>query len=92
MQSCFSVSRFVFAKHILQKNKKLSKEGDITGLLDVTVHGSCLTEIDASRQAFGFARNVIGSTRRCTIVDKFVVIVLKCIMTPSFVSLVMFHV
>ena len=67
-------------------------EGDITGLLEVTVPGICLTEIDASREAFGFARDVIGSTRRCTIDDKFVVIVLKRIMTPSFVSLDMFHV
>ena len=49
-------------------------------------------EIDASREDFGYARDVIGSTRRCTIVDKFVVIVLKRIMNPSFVSLDMFHV
>ena len=49
-------------------------------------------EIDASIQAFGFTRDVIGSTIRCTIVDKFVVIVLKRIMTPSFVSLDMFFV
>ena len=47
-------------------------------------------EIDASREAFGFARDVIGSTRGCTIVNKFIVIVLKCIMTHSFVSLDMF--
>ena len=45
-----------------------------------------------SREAFGFARDVIGSISRCTIVDKFVVNILKCIMTPSFVSLDMFHV
>ena len=47
-------------------------------------------EIDASREAFGFARDVIGSIRGCTIVNKFIVVVLKCIMTPSFVSLDMF--
>ena len=49
-------------------------------------------EIDDSRKAFGFARYVIGSKRRCTIVNKIVVIVLKRIMTLSFVSLDIFHV
>ena len=49
-------------------------------------------EIYASREAFGFARDVIGSTRRFTIVDKFAVIFLKLIITPSFVSLDVFHV
>ena len=39
-------------------------------------------EIDASREAFGFSGDVIVSTRRCNIVDKFVVIVMKHIMTP----------
>ena len=47
-------------------------------------------EKDASREAFGFARHVIGSAIGCTIVDKFIVIVLECIMTHSFVSLDMF--
>ena len=49
-------------------------------------------ERDASREAFGFARDVIGSTRRRTIVDKLAVIVLKRIMTPLFVFLEMFDV
>ena len=49
-------------------------------------------EIDASIEAFGFVRDVIGSTRGCTIVDKFVVNFLKRIMTPSLVSLDMFDV
>ena len=44
----------------------------------------------ASREAFGIARDVIGSTRRCTIDNKFIVMILKYIMTPSFVSLDMF--
>ena len=44
----------------------------------------------ASREAFGIARDIIGSTIRCTIVNKFIVIVLKYFMTPSFVSLDMF--
>ena len=44
----------------------------------------------ASRESFGSARDIIGSTRQCTIVNKFIVIVLECIMTPSFVSLDMF--
>ena len=74
----------------MQKKKNLSREGDITGLLEVTVQGSYLMEKYASREAFGFAMDVIGSTRRCTIVNKFIVIVLKYIMTPSFVSLDMF--
>ena len=47
-------------------------------------------ERDASREAFGFARDVIGSTRRPTIVNKLAVIVLQSIMTPSFVFLGMF--
>ena len=75
---------------ILQKKKKLSIEGDITGLLEVTVQGSCLMEKYVSTETFGFARDVIGSTRRCTIVNKFTVIVLKYIMTPSFISLDIF--
>ena len=62
---------------ILHKKKKLSKEGDITGSLEVTVQGSCLMEKDASREAFGFARDVIGSTIGCTIADKFIVIFLE---------------
>ena len=74
----------------MQKKKNLSREGDITGLLEVTVQGSCLMEKYASREAFGLAWYVIGSTRRCTIVNKFIVIILKYIMTPSFVSLDMF--
>ena len=49
-------------------------------------------EMDASIESFDFAKDVIGSTRRYTIVDKFVVIFLKRIMTPLFVSLDMFHV
>ena len=49
-------------------------------------------ERDSSREAFGFARDVIGSTRRHTIVDKLAVIVLQRIMTPSFFSLEMFDV
>ena len=75
---------------ILPKNKKLNRKGDITGLLEVTVHGSCLMERDAYREAFGFARDIIGSTRGFTIIDNFIVIALECIMTPSFVSLDMF--
>ena len=76
---------------IFPKNKKPNCEGDTTGLLEVTVHRGCLMEIDASRESFGFATDVMGSTRKgCTIVNKFIVIVLKCIMTPSFVSLDMF--
>ena len=34
-------------------------------------------EIYTSREAFGFARVIIGSTIRCTIVDKFAVIFFK---------------
>ena len=33
--------------HIFPKKKKPSWEGDITGLLEVTVHGSCLIARDA---------------------------------------------
>ena len=41
---------------ILQKKKKLSKEEYITGLLEATVKGSFLMEIDVSRQASGFEK------------------------------------
>ena len=47
-------------------------------------------ERDASREAVGFARDLIGSKRRCTIFNKLAVIFLQRIMTPSFVSLDMF--
>ena len=48
-------------------------------------------EIYASGESFVFAMGVIGSTRRPTIVKKSAVIVLQCIMTPSFVSLGIFY-
>ena len=77
--------------HIFPKKEKLNWEGDITGLLEVTVKGSCLMEIDASREDFVFATYIMVSTRKgCTIVNKFIVIVLKCIKTHSFVSCDMF--
>ena len=75
-----------------QKKKKINREGGITGLLEVTVHGIRIMKIYAYIEAFGFARDVLGSTRRCNIVDKFVVIVSKRIINPSFFSLDMFHV
>ena len=77
--------------HIFPKKKKPSWEGDITGLLEVNVQGSCLTERDAYREAFGFATDAMVSTiKGCTIVNMFIVTVLQCIMTHSFVSLDMF--
>ena len=75
---------------ILLKKKKLNREGYTTGLVEVAVQGICLMEKYASIEAFVFARDVIGSTIGCTIVNKFIVIVLKFTMTPSFVSLDMF--
>ena len=47
-------------------------------------------ERDSPREAFGFASDVIGSTRRLTIVNKLDVIVLQHIITASFVSFGMF--
>ena len=47
-------------------------------------------ERDASREAFGFETDMIGSTRRPTIVNKLAVILLQHIMTPLFFSLDMF--
>ena len=44
----------------------------------------------SSREAFGFAMDVIGSTIRPTTVNKLAVIFLEHITTPSFVSLDMF--
>ena len=69
----------------------IAAEGDITGLLEVNVHGSCLMERYAYIEAFGFATDVMVSTiKGCTIVDMFIVNVLECIMTQLFVSLDMF--
>ena len=77
--------------HIFRKKKKPSWEGDITGLLEVNVQESCLTERDAYREAFDFATDVMVSTiKGCTIVDMFIVTVLQCITTHSFFSLDMF--
>ena len=84
--------KYLLDLKIYPKKKKLNMKGNETGLLEVTVQGSCLMETDASGEAFGFARDVIVSTRRFTIVEKFVVIFLKQIMNPSFVSLDMFYV
>ena len=72
------------------KEKKLEREGDTTGVLEVTFHGGCLMERDASREVVGFSRDVMGSTRRTHIFNKLVVILLQRIMTPSFVYLGMF--
>ena len=72
---------------ILLKDKKLERYGDITGFLEVTVQGGYLMEQDTSRDAFGFTMDVIGSTRRTTIVNKLVVIFLQHIMTPLFTPL-----
>ena len=69
------------SEHISEK-KKLNREGEITSLVEVTVQGSCLMEKDVSREAFGIARDAIGSTRRCTVVNKFIETILKYIMTP----------
>ena len=56
--------------HILPKNKKPSREEDITLLLKVTVHEICLMEREAYREAFGFATDVMVSTiKGCTIVN-----------------------
>ena len=48
-------------------------------------------ERDTSREAFGFATDVMVSTiKGCTIVGMFIVTVLECIITNLFVSLDMF--
>ena len=71
---------------------KPEREGNITCLLEATVRGCFLMEIYASREAFGFARDVIGSTIRRNIVNHLAVIVLQHTTIPSFVSLDMFAV
>ena len=77
--------------HIFPKKKNPIWEGYITGLLEVTVHGTCIMKIDAYREAFGFATDVMVSIiKGCTIVDMFIITVLECIMTHLFVSLDMF--
>ena len=48
-------------------------------------------EKDTYREAFGFATDVMVSTiKGCNLVDMFIVTVLECIMTHSFVYLDMF--
>ena len=47
-------------------------------------------EIYSSIEAFGFARDLICSTRRRNIFNKLAVIVLQHIMTPSLISLEVF--
>ena len=48
------------------KEKKLDREGDITGLIEVNFQGGFLLKRYASREAFGFEMNVLGLTRRPT--------------------------
>ena len=47
-------------------------------------------ERDASREPFGFAMAMLGSTRKSNTVNKLAVTALQRIMTPSFVTLYMF--
>ena len=75
---------------ILLKYKKLEREGYITGLIEVTVQVGFLMEIYSSREPFGFEMDVLCSKRIPTNVNKLAVIVSQFIMTPSFVSLIMF--
>ena len=75
---------------ILPKKKELEREGDITGLLEVTVMGGCLMERDASREPFGFEMDVLGSTRKHNTFNDLAVTALQHIITPSFVALDMF--
>ena len=63
---------------------------NITGLLELTFQGGFLRERYLSREAFGFAMDVICSTRRPTIFNKLAVIILERIMTTLCVSLDMF--
>ena len=72
---------------ILLKEEKLYREEDITGYLEANVLGGLLMGRDDSGETFGFAMDVIGLTRRPTIVNKLAVIVLQCIVTPTFISL-----
>ena len=77
---------------IFPKNKNLNREGDRKGLLEVTVKGSCLMEKYDSREAFCFARDIIYPTRRCTIVNKFIVIVWNKLWLPCSSPFFMFDV
>ena len=61
---------------IFTKDNSLERDVYIKGLLEVTIQGVFLMEIDAAREAFIFTRGVIGSTRRHTIVNKLAMIVL----------------
>ena len=86
------IHKYLLGLSILKKDKKLERDRDITGLLEVTVQVGFLMEIYASREAFVFSTDLIGSTRRRTIINKLAVIVLQCINNPLFVSLDMFAV
>ena len=55
-----SVSPISIGSQHISKKKNLKREGDITGLIYVTVQGSRLMEIYAPREDFGFARYAIG--------------------------------
>ena len=76
---------------ILLKDNKLDMEGCIISLLKVIEMRGCLIEKYVSREAFGFARVVIGLTRRPTIVNKLDVIVLQQIINTLFVSIGIFY-
>ena len=86
----YSASSISIGYQHIDEREEDEWEGDKTGLIDFTYQLGCLMERDTSIEAFGFARNVIVSTRRHTIVKILGVIVLQVIVTPSFFSLDMF--
>ena len=63
---------YIGSDHI--SGKEEAKKG---GRYNRLTRGYCSSKLHnvkyASREAFGFARDVIGSTRRCSIVNKFIV-------------------
>ena len=67
---------------IILKERNLEREGDITGLIEVTVMGGCIMERYVLREPLGFTMAVLGSTTRPTNVNKLAVTALQQIMTP----------
>ena len=73
-QQCF-INILLLYISILLKERNLDREEDITTNLEVTVQGGYIMGRDSKIEPFGFEMDVLGSTRRPTIVNKLVVVV-----------------
>ena len=76
---------------ILPKKKKLNRDRDTTGLVEVIVQRSCLMKKIPQRSLW-FCKGCNRINKRMCYCQQVHSNILKCIMTPSFVSLDMFAV